>query len=166
MLLRELRSAFVYEGPARAMVIGLKHNGVTALAGTLLDMAGDFDPASDIEVLCPIPMPLLRQRQRGGNQAELLARGVAARTGLPLDPTLLRRRAWRAPRQTQAKSHAERRRLIRGAFRADPERVGERAVLLIDDVTTSLATLEEAARTLRLAGAREVDAWTAARAEL
>ena len=148
------------------MVIGLKHGGVTALAETLLDAAGGLIPAADIDVICPIPMPSLRRRQRGGNQAEQLAREASKRTGLPLDPTLLRRRAWRAPRQAQARSHAERRALIRGAFRADPERVDGRAILLIDDVTTSLATLEEAARTLRLAGARAVDAWTAARAEL
>ena len=163
--LRELRSAFIYDGPARAAVLALKHRGVTGLASVLVDLAGEIRPASDIDVIAPIPIPLLRKRRRGGNQAEYLAAAVAAQTGLELDARVLRRRGWWGPRQAQAGSRAERPRVVSGAFAADTARVHGRGVLLVDDVSTTMATLSEAARTLLAAGATVVDAWTAARVD-
>lgn len=79
---RELRSSFIYDGPARAAVLSLKHRSVTGLAQLLVEMAGEIRPAPDVDVVVPIPIPLLRKRRRGGNQAEHLARAVSARTGL------------------------------------------------------------------------------------
>ncbi len=165
LAVRELRSGFVYDGPARAAVLALKHRGVWELGQVLVELAGEIRPAGDIEVVAPIPIPLLRRRRRGGNQAEHLARAVAAQTGLALDLQALRRRGWWGPRQAQARSRAERRRIVRGAFAASEARVKGRGVLLVDDVSTTMATLSEAARTLLAAGAEAVDAWTAARAD-
>lgn len=163
--LRELRSGFVYDGPVRAMVLALKHRGVTAVAAELVAMAGEIRPARDIDLIAPIPIPLLRRRRRGGNQAEHLARAVAERTGLQVDARALRRRGWWGPRQAQARSRADRGRIVSGAFAAEASRVSGRGVLLVDDVSTTTATLSEAARVLLAAGAWSVDAWTAARAD-
>ncbi len=165
LAVRELRSAFVYDGPIRAAVLALKHRGVTGLARELVEMAGPIRPARDVEIVAPIPIPLLRERRRGGNQAERLARVVAEQADLPLDPSALRRRGWWGPRQAQARSRADRRRIVVGAFAAEASRVRGRGVLLVDDVSTSMATLSEAARTLLAAGAAAVDAWTVARAD-
>ena len=163
LAVRELRSGFVYDGPVRAAVLSLKHRGVVRLAEALVELSGEIRPAPDIDLIVPIPIPLLRRRRRGGNQAEYLARAVARNTGLPLDTRVLRRRGWWGPRQVQARSRADRRRIVTGAFRADELRATGRGVLLIDDVSTTMATLSEAARTLLAAGATAVDAWTAAR---
>ena len=165
LAVRELRSGFVYDGPARAAVLTLKHGGVVQLADELVELSGEILVAGDVEMVVPIPIPLLRQRRRGGNQAEHLARSVGARTGLPVEPGALRRRGWWGPRQAQASSRADRSRIVQGAFAADSKLVAGRGVLLVDDVSTSMATLSEAARTLLAAGATVVDAWTAARAE-
>ena len=165
LTVRELRSGFVYDGPVRAAVLSLKHQGIQDLAPLLVNLAGDIRPSDDIDVIVPIPIPLLRERRRGGNQAALLARAVSRLTGLPVDSRALRRRGWWGPRQAQARSRADRRRIVQGAFTADADRVAGRGVLLVDDVATTTATLSEAARVLREAGARAVDAWTAARAD-
>ena len=165
LAVRELRSGFVYDGPARAAVLALKHGGVTGLARELVELSGEIRPARDIDLIVPIPIPLLRKRRRGGNQAEHLARVVAERTGLRLETRALRRRGWWGPRQAQARSRSDRRRIVTGAFAVEESRVAGRGVLLVDDVSTTMATLSEAARTLLAAGATVVDAWTAARAD-
>lgn len=165
LAVRELRSGLVYDGPARAAVLALKHRSVNELARILVEMSGEIRPASDIDLIVPVPIPLLRQRRRGGNQAEHLAVAVSEGTGLAIDSRTLRRRGWWGPRQAQAQSRADRRRIIAGAFAADARRVEGRGVLLVDDVSTTMATLSEAARTLLTAGATVVDAWTAARAD-
>jgi len=164
LAVRELRSGFVYDGPARAAVLTLKHGGVVGMAEELVRLSGEIQVAADVDLVVPIPIPLLRRRRRGGNQAEYLARAVAARTGLELDAVGLRRNGWWGPRQAQAASRAERSRIVQGAFAAREDRVRGRGVLLVDDVSTSMATLSEAARTLLAAGATVVDAWTATRA--
>ncbi len=165
LAVRELRSGFVYDGPARAAVLALKHRGVTDLARLMVGMAGEIRPAPDVDLIVPVPIPLLRKRRRGGNQAEHLAHAVSERSRSDMDPRALRRRGWWGPRQAQARSRSERPRIVAGAFAADQARVSGRGVLLIDDVSTTMATLAEAARTLLAAGATVVDAWTVARAD-
>jgi predicted amidophosphoribosyltransferase len=96
--------------------------------------------------------------ERGHHPAERLARALAERWGVDAAPLLTRTRG--GPRQRGA-SLAERRRNVRGAFRADP---APRAVCLVDDVYTSGATASTAASALRAAGAREVRVVTFARA--
>ncbi len=163
--LRELRAGFVYDGPVRAAVLTLKHQGVQAIAPLLVELAGSLQTASDIDVIVPVPIPLLRRRRRGGNQAAFIAQALSERIGLPMDESILRRRGWWGPRQAQAQSRADRRRIVRGAFAADTALADGRGILLVDDVATTMATLNEAARVLREAGASTVDAWTAARAQ-
>jgi ComF family protein len=113
-------------------------------------------------LLVPVPLARGRRRERGFNQAEELARFVAQALGMPVLPRALRRiRETRPQGQVTTK---ERQRNVRGAFA--PARFGQsvrgRRVLLIDDVSTSGSTLQECARVLLAAGAREVEALIAA----
>ncbi|MDH3519406.1 MAG: double zinc ribbon domain-containing protein [Myxococcales bacterium] len=128
---------------------------VRALARAAAERAPGAAPA------CVIPVPLHARalRRRGFNPAALLARDVACAVAAPFSALALRR-LRDTPSQTGL-DRAARRRNVRGAFSA-PHPVPER-LWLVDDVVTTAATLEEAARALRRAGAREVIAICAAR---
>ena len=111
------------------------------------------------DVIVPVPLHPRRLRERGFNQASLMARAVSKRTpGVPVQALL--KRSLDTQRQTEL-SRSERRRNLRGAFRA--ERPVAPCVWLVDDVTTTGSTLAEAARTLRSAGAKTVVGICAAR---
>jgi ComF family protein len=117
-------------------------------------------------VMMPVPLHTRKLRQRGFNQAELIAR-VAARlmpteSRLPLDPDVLQR-----CRETQSQiglSRHQRRENMRGAFGVvKPEKIVGREILLVDDVFTTGTTVSECARVLRRAGASKVFVATVAR---
>ena len=114
-------------------------------------------PAPDRVV--PIPLHPRALRRRGFNPAAVLALEIARSAGAPCDPTALAR-TRDTPSQTGL-DRRERRRNVRGAFRTT--RPPPARIWLVDDVVTTGATVEEAARTLRRAGAREVRALCAAR---
>jgi ComF family protein len=119
---------------------------------------------SDFDALVPVPLHPRRERQRGYNQAEILAREIGAATGLPI-LTLLERRRWAAP--SWRLGRLGRRTALSGAFtlRAGCEKSTEgRRLLLIDDICATGTTLEECARALREAGAGDVAGWVFARA--
>ena len=165
--LRRLRSAFIYDGAARDLVLTLKYAGVRRAADTLVEQAGEQALRVEADLIAPIPMTAWRRRTRGGNHAEYLARALSERTDRPLAAQLLERRGLRSKQQSRAASIAERRANMRGAFRVPrPDAVHGRTVLLVDDVATSMATLDSAAAQLLAAGATAVDAWTATREEL
>src|SRR2546423_1418948 len=114
------------------------------------------------DAIVPVPLHPARQRERGFNQAGLLAEWLSSHNGVPLRPALQRVRYTTT--QT-AFDRAERMRNLHDAFRlrknADVRRL---RVLLIDDVLTTGSTLSECARVLKKAGAQSVYAATAARA--
>ncbi len=121
----------------------------------------------------PVPLSERRLRERGFNQAELIAKTFAGRFGLPLITSALRRSKHAKP-QSETKNLSERQRNVLGCFlasRSDPLRrsasdaraVAGKNILLIDDVTTSGATLFEAATALKNAGARKIIALVAAK---
>lgn len=165
--LRRLRSAFLYGGAARDLVLTLKYSGVRRAAGTLVAQAAEQTLPAEADLIAPIPMTAWRRRARGGNHAEYLARALSRRAGPPLAAQLLERRGLRSPQQARSPSLSARRANVRGVFRVpDPDAVRGRDILLVDDVATTMATLESAADALLAAGATAVDAWTAAREEL
>jgi predicted amidophosphoribosyltransferase len=151
-----------FEGPARALVHGLKFRGALGLAELMAaQMVATAPPGllADGLALVPVPTPAARRRRRGFDHAALLARAVGDRTGLPVVPCLRRARA--APRQAGAR-RAER--LAGGRVRVEAcGPVPERAVL-VDDVHTTGATLRECARKLQANGSFQVTALAYARA--
>jgi ComF family protein len=150
-----------YDGALRAIVHALKYDGRRSIArrlGRLMRSCGS-QLLVDADVAVPVPLHRSRHRQRGFNQADDLARQL----GLPVVRALQRVHAT----QPQAElPEARRHRNVSGAFA--PAR-GIRhcrgaTIVLVDDVSTTGATLEACARALCAAGAGEVRALTAARA--
>jgi predicted amidophosphoribosyltransferase len=145
-----------YDDAARPLLTGLKNRDRRAVVGWLAArLAASWRPPADA-VLTWAPTGDARRRARGFDQAELLARALGRRWGLPVRP-LLRRRP--GPPQV-GRSAGARRTNPRFAARwpAPPE------VVLVDDIATTGATLTAAARSLRRAGTVEVHAVVAARA--
>jgi ComF family protein len=115
------------------------------------------------DLIVPVPLHVKRLRWRGFNQSYLLARQVSRVSGVPVDPFLLQRQRETAA-QTQLPED-ERRRNVRGVFALHPEKsVKGQTILLVDDVYTSGATVNECSRTLKSGGAKEVYVLTLARA--
>jgi len=161
------RSYAVYDGAlVRAMIL-LKYEQLAPLgrwfAERLAEAVARNGEFLEADVVVPVPLHRERQRQRGYNQAELIARPLARRLGLPCRSVLLVR-----TRPRPDKLHLtfeERWSSVRGAFAARPgSQVDNRRVLLVDDVMTTGATLDACARALRDAGAKSVVCLTVARA--
>lgn len=167
--LRCVRSAFVLQDPLRELVHALKYGGWTALAEPLgARMAAlplSREAEEEVEVVIPVPLGRERRRERGYNQAELLARVVARERGWRCRPDLLVRA--RSTASQTALHPAERRANVARAFAlpAGLEReVRRHHVLLLDDVWTTGATALACCEALLAAGARAVSVLTLARA--
>jgi len=120
---------------------------------------------SDIEFDCVIPIPLhpRRERQRGFNQAAVIARSIGSWLGLPVNEGSLIRVKATSPHRAGTTAR-QRARSLEGAFKVRALRpIKDRNVLLVDDVTTTGATAREAATTLLQAGAKAVGLVTIAR---
>ena len=160
------RALCPYEGRIMEAISRFKFGGVARLAtplGALLaDYADPEFPFSAVDLIIPVPLHPRRLRERGFNQSLLLARQVGKRRSIPLDFTALHRTRQTQP-QTQL-SGPERRKNVRGAFGVKtPEAVAGRKILLIDDVFTTGATIQECTESLLDAGAKEVHVLTLAR---
>jgi ComF family protein len=119
-------------------------------------------PFPAIDLVVPVPLHSRRLRERGFNQSLLLARQVSKRRSIPLNFTALDRIRQTRP-QTRL-SGPERHKNVRGAFEVNaPGAVAGRKILLIDDVFTTGATIQECTESLLDAGAKEVHVLTLAR---
>ena len=159
-----VRAPFRYAGDVRTLVHAFKYEGRTTLAEPLTRaLVGCYrEHGLAADVVVPVPLKGRRRRQRGFNQALLLARGLGRAAGLPVAEALVRVRFPRP--QARATSAAERRRNVAGAFAVvDATAVNGRRVLVVDDIATTGATLDACARALLDAGAAEVLALTLAR---
>lgn len=160
------RSALRYDDNARRLTLDLKRGGRRDGLPTFaswMRLAG-CDLLDEADMLVPVPLHWTRLAQRRFNQAAWLAEVLARVVGKPWSASLLRRVKRSGG---QGGLNARQRRLnVRGAFAVPPDRrpqVSGRAVLLIDDVFTTGATLNACARALKRAGARKVMALTLAR---
>lgn len=155
-----VRAAFPYEAQARTLILRLKFERVRAAAEPLARAMAAL-PGGEEELLVPVPTTARRLRERGFNQAALLASRLGETLGMPVAEALVRRDD--APAQSLLSAQARAANLS-GSMEADGRAAGKR-ILLIDDVYTTGATAGEAARALRAAGARSVSVFAAARSE-
>jgi ComF family protein len=151
-------------GPLARVLHEYKYQRDVTLAPLLAELLIARCPLTiDHDVIIPVPLHRDRLRWRGFNQAQLLARRLGRHHRVAVDPWLLVR-ARPTPPQVGL-DEADRRRNVAGAFalrRGEP--ITGRRVLLVDDVYTTGATVEECARVLKRAGARAVDVLVLARA--
>lgn len=158
-----LRSAVVYEGPAEAAIHRFKYEGWRRLAAPLAELVAERLVVEGLGARCIVPVPLHtdRLRARGFNQAELLARELRRRL-VVFQPVgeLVRTRS--TPPQV---GHDRLRRFdnVRDAFAWHGPEIGGEAMLVIDDVATTGATLDACARALREAGSGPVTGVSVAR---
>ena len=162
-----VRSYAVYKGTLVPAIMLLKFERLEPLgrwfADRLAEVARREALASGVDVVVPVPLHRQRQRERGYNQADLIAKPLARKLGLPYRAVLLVRTKPRPDKHIL--SLEERWDSVRGAFATRPgSKVDNLRVLLIDDVMTTGATLDAAAKALRGAGAKSVIGLTVARA--
>lgn len=146
----------------------LKYKGLKELGPEIGNIFGQellFSPFDDVEVVVPVPLHPKKLQQRGYNQSEWIARGIAAAMQKPLSAANLQRVRF-TPTQTR-KTRFERWQNVEGIFAVEnPEEFAGKHLLLVDDVVTTGSTLEAAAFTLLQAGAARVSIATLACAEI
>ncbi|MBN1311803.1 MAG: ComF family protein [Anaerolineae bacterium] len=159
-----IRSAYRYEAGLRKAIHVFKYNGRRGLAAPLADAMVQVLPKPlTTVVICPVPLYPARQAQRGYNQARLLAEELAHCWNL----TCLPEEALRRIRSTSSQvglDYTARQSNVSNAFAADPALVGGNAILLVDDVCTTGATMNACAKALLAAGATFVAGVSLARA--
>jgi competence protein ComFC len=152
-----IRSPFLFDGLVRRAIHEFKYNNLRDLAPTLAELLCDYmsrDPLP-CEVLVPVPLHPRRLRERGYNQSALFARELGRLSGAPVAEGCLVRRGYTSP-QVRSKGVEERRQKVAGAFACRDRSLAGKKVVLIDDVSTSGATLNACARVLKSAGAASV----------
>ena len=157
----------VEDDPVRQVVHKFKYGRKVSLGkplGRLMTLGcREFLDGCRFDLVVPVPLHPKRLRWRAFNQSLLLAREISRAYKVPTDPFVLRR-DHATPPQTQLPED-ERRRNVRGAFSLNPGRpIDGQNILLVDDVYTSGATVNECSRVLNRGGAKEVFVITLARA--
>jgi len=156
-----------HSDPLRQAIHQFKYEDLRSLAGLLGKLMAEgwveLAPAdAGVDVLVPVPLHPTRQRQRGYNQSDLLARELGAYLCRPVVTDVLVRTKTTAP---QVELNAQERRAnVRDAFRCTGADLSGKRVLLVDDVCTTGSTLESAGVALREGGSASVWAYTLARA--
>ncbi|HEY1720711.1 MAG TPA: ComF family protein [Magnetospirillaceae bacterium] len=161
------RAVFRYDDASRALILRFKHGDRTAAAphfARWMARAGSTLLA-DADVIVPVPLHPWRLWRRRYNQAAMLASAIARQADKTCVPDALAR--VRATPSQGTLGRGQRRRNVKGAFRLRrPEAIDGKAVVLIDDVLTSGATVEECVRVMHRGGATQVDVLTLARVVL
>lgn len=144
----------IFDDPLKAMIHRLKYHNQWALARFLTRRLWEKQQIRSVLIECDcivaVPLHALRQIMRGYNQAELLAKGLAQKSGRKLVKPIVRSR--NTPSQVRLSSRAKRDENLKDAFGLIQQKcVQGRRVVVVDDVTTSGATLQSVARTLKLA---------------
>ncbi len=161
------RSVAIYESAFKGLVRFYKYQGQTGALDEIRPLlekyfAGELQNYTGFTVV-PVPLHVDKLRERQFDQACLLAREVSNLLGVPIDPAVLKR-VRPTPSQTR-KTRNERMENVRGAFAVrNPEEIAGRSLLIVDDVMTTGATVNEVAKVLKRAGADRVEVFTLARA--
>lgn len=160
--LKTVRSAVWMSDESRRMIHHLKYEGYWRVGMDLADVMAHHVQKPVVGTLLPIPLGTRRARERGYNQAACLARGLAVRWGVDVDDHTLARAA--ETRSQTSLTPDERARNVADVFAVTKAREEPTpAVILVDDVLTTGATLASAAGTLERAGWSEIHAVTFAR---
>lgn len=162
------RALLIYNDGAAGLIHPFKYGRKTVALSTFAALKEMLLPAAAptvADLILPVPLHAKRLRERGFNQALLLAKSFFPKERGRIRVDLLQRRRWTVPQTTL--SGATRRQNLTGAFVvAEPTLVLGKKILLVDDVFTTGSTVDSCAHTLLLAGAAEVQVLTLARVEV
>jgi ComF family protein len=158
------RASGIYDGGVRECIHFFKYKKKTYILNTLFEvflLPNSLDFLA-CDLIVPVPLHWIREYSRGFNQAELIGKKISKRFNIPLSKTGLKR-TKATPSQTGL-SLKERARNIKGAFSVrNSQKLNGKRILLVDDVMTTGATVNECSRVLLQAGAREILVYTLAR---
>lgn len=153
--LDQLFACCTYATGARKLITCFKYKSAYSLTQTLVQlMVGHIPFPDDIDLFTAIPLHPTRQNMRGFNQAELLAKQLAKWLQIPYQPTLIRTIATSPQAQLDRQERLVH--LIDAFAIINPEQIVGKTIALIDDVTTTGTTLNEAAKVLKAHGAFKV----------
>lgn len=151
------RTILNFSGPVREAIHLFKYHGYWRLGRRMIASFPEAvkEASSGADLVLPVPLDRARLRNRGFNQAVVLAREVSTLLGVPMYlDVLLRTRSGRPQAGLKGR---ERRRNVRGCFSLKrPDKIKGCSVLVVDDVLTTGATANECAKILKVGGAREV----------
>jgi len=152
--LKHVRVYTEYKGYAQQLIYALKYGHSRDATAVIADCLADYDLDSQA-VIVPIPTATSRRRIRGFDQSQLIAKYLAQKSGLVMTSALAR-----SGQSRQVGSKRDQRlKQLGSAFRVvKPHAVRGKAVVLVDDVLTTGATIEAAASVIKAAGAKQVDA--------
>ena len=163
---RQARAVTPYQAPVTEAIKMLKYGGKMYGLATFAALAQQYlehQPLEQPDLIVPVPLHIKRLRQRGFNQALILCKKIFPAWSAKIDPHSLEKHCWTQP-QTGL-SGAARRRNVRNVFKVcKPEKIKNKKILLVDDVFTTGATVNECSRILRKSEASRVDVFTFARA--
>ena len=156
---KRLFAPFVYDGELRRAILDIKFGGCRAYAKPLGELVAEVLPPyylySDYDMLLPVPLHPNRLKERGFNQAELIAEALSEKLLVPMYDDVLFR--IRDTKRQASLSRAMRQKNVEGAFFADGVVAGKR-IMLVDDIYTAGATVKACAKELIEKGAAEVSA--------
>ena len=160
------RAVFSYEEIILNAIHQFKYKRNMSIGETLASFMADFYfpdiDFTDYSLIVPVPLHVKRLRERGFNQSLILARAIEGKRKIPVDFSLLKRHKFTLTQTGSNKK--ERKQNIKGAFEIrNPKKILGKNIILIDDVYTTGATVNECAKTLIKAGTRKVSVLTLAR---
>lgn len=160
----KLRSWALYKGPVREAILHLKYRHNISLGIVLSEPLFELieNLKWDVDLVVPVPLGVARLSERGYNQAILIAKPLALRTGLRYNSKGLTR--VRETRSQVGLSFDQRRTNVHKAFRGNRDLIANHNILIVDDVATSSATMDACGAALFEAGAEKVYGVTLARA--
>lgn len=155
-IIERTRAAVAYGDTTRTLPLRLKYSRKVALAKTMARYMRSLLDTDGQPLLLPVPLHRFRLWARGFNQAALIARELAGRSGVGHNPFVLRRK--KATSALKGMSRLQRQREVSGAFEiVDKTVVRDRKIILVDDVLTTGSTAEACAKVLRRAGASRIE---------
>ena len=160
------RAIFSYDDAILNAIYQFKYKSNISVGEILADFMGGFSfpdiDFADYSFIIPVPLHIKRLRERGFNQSLILARAIGEKHQISVDFSLLKRHKFTLTQTGSNKK--ERKQNIKGAFEVtDKKKIAGKSIILIDDVYTTGATVNECAKTLLKAGAQKISVLTLAR---